>query len=68
MEVTEEEKDAIVGDSYTVSIITNTMRWHRKQTLILGCVTGEFWQESVNACRFCHLLGKLHAVLTTILQ
>lgn len=68
MEVTEEEQDAIVVNSYTKSIITNTMQWHKKQTLILGCVTGELWQESVHASRFCHLLGKLHAVLTTLLQ
>lgn len=34
----------------------------------LGCVTGELWQGSVHASRFCHPLGKLHAVMTTLLQ
>lgn len=68
MEVTEEEKVAIVVNSYTMHIITNVMQWHEKQTLVLGCITGDSWQGSIHASRFCHPLGKLHAVLTTLFQ
>lgn len=68
MELTEEEKDVIVVNSYTMNVITNTMQWHKKQTLILGCITGEPWQGSIHASVFCHPLGKLHMVLTTFLQ
>lgn len=65
MEVMEEEKGAIVVNSYAMHIITNMMQW---QTLILGCITGDLWLESIHAGRFCHPLGKLHAVLTTLFQ
>jgi len=68
MEVTEEDKDAIVVNSYVTNIITDTMQQHKKQAVILGCVTGEPWQENICACGFYHLLGKLHVVLTTLLQ
>lgn len=35
MEVTEEEKDMIVVNSSTISIITNTMQWQEKANTYL---------------------------------